>query len=294
MSFNQPFSASQALTPKKSNKLPIILLVFGIVVALGAATYGYLQQARVETVVIAVRPIPFGKHITADDLGTIEVPYHRPVQLAGISDPSAVIGRWAAREIGSNDLIEPGDLLQMPPDRPVYPNGRQLGTDMVALPFATTTIGPLTDRDVVNLGFNDPSGDPALCQRLGGATEAPAVTEVTAQRRPYACRFLSKVPVLYIDGNIAYLEVTPYQAHAVWSLQAAGLQLWGERYGATSDPLAALSRMDAAQIQESVLTAPTETLKLQGEIFAPAGLPGSSGTIPGSQHDGAPTSAEQP
>ena len=62
-SLNQPLS--QALNPKKSNLLPALLLVLGLIVALSAATYGYLESRRTEQVVIAVRAVPFGQPITA-------------------------------------------------------------------------------------------------------------------------------------------------------------------------------------------------------------------------------------
>ena len=97
-SINQPLS--QALTPKKSNLLAALLLILGLIIALSAATYGYIESRRTEQVVIAVRPVPFGQQVTADDLGTIELPLHRPAQLTGIRDPRSVIGMWAAREIG--------------------------------------------------------------------------------------------------------------------------------------------------------------------------------------------------
>jgi hypothetical protein len=220
-----------------------------------------------------VRTVPFGQQISADDLATIEVPYHRPVQLAGITDPQAIIGQWAAREIGPDDLVQPGMLMPAPPDQPVYPNGAQLARDMVPLPFSTETIGPLTHYDRVNIGFNDPAGDQALCQNSGGsAASAPVAADATEQGRPYACRLLQRVRVLYVDEErqVAYLEVTPYQAHAIWALQAADLPLWGERYGATSDPLAALDRLDASQLDPHMIDATiSETLQL---------VPGATGT----------------
>jgi Flp pilus assembly protein CpaB len=85
-SLSQPLG--QVLTPKKSNLVPALLLVLGLVIALSAATYGYIESRRTEKVVIAVRSIPYGQPITADDLGTIELPLHRPVQLAGMGDPN--------------------------------------------------------------------------------------------------------------------------------------------------------------------------------------------------------------
>src|SRR5262245_3003952 len=112
-----------------------MLLIVGMVIALGAATYGYLESRRTENVVIAVRDIPYGHQIVADDLGTIELPLHRPVQLAGMVDPNAIIGTWAARTIGPNDVIQPTMLLAAAPDQPVYPSGQKLDKDTVPIPF---------------------------------------------------------------------------------------------------------------------------------------------------------------
>lgn len=290
MSLSQPLS--QALTPKKTNLAPALLLIIGLVIALGAAAYGYLESRRTERVIIAVRSIPFGQPITADDLGTIELPLHRPIQLAGMSNPNLVIGQWAAREIGPNDIVQSSMLLNKAPDQPVYPSGQQLGKNMVPLPFAIATIGPLTYRDTVNIGYNDPRGDPALCQGADGAAAAAPAATTDALGRPYACRLLQQVKVLHVDADkgIAYLEVTPYQAHAIWALQAAGLQLWGERYGATSDPLPALDRLDVSQIALDKITASmTNTLLLD--------IPGSAAattTSPAKPSEGSALPGDSP
>ncbi|NJM08043.1 hypothetical protein HC891_20410 [Candidatus Gracilibacteria bacterium] len=85
--------------------------------------------------------------------------------------------------------------------------------------------------------------------------------------------------MLYVDEaeRIAYLELTPYQAHAVWAAQASGLQLWGERYGASSRPLTALDRLDIGQISSDLLEVmPVE----QG-----ASLPGEGVAVPGETLD---------
>jgi hypothetical protein len=283
----------QVLTPKKSNLAPALLLILGLIVALSAATYGYIESRRTEKVIIAVRSVPYGQQITADDLGTIELPLHRPVQLAGIGDPNQVIGQWAAREIGPNDLLQMAMLLATAPDQPVYPSGQQLDKDTVPVPFSTATIGPLTHRDVVNVGYNSTTGDPQMCVANGGSPEAapaPAATTNSMpdypQGRPFACRLLQRVKVLWVDTekNVAYLQMTPYQAHTIWSLQAANVQMWGERYGASSDELPALDRLDAAQVELNRLTMNlTDTLKLyQPEGFAGA-IPGSISAIPGQQ-----------
>lgn len=276
---------SQALARKQRNPLPLILLASGLIGALAFALLGYLESRRTETVVVLVRDVPYGQPITAEDLGTVEVAYHRPAQLRGIADPGAVVGQYAARNLGANDLAQPSMLMADPPSQPVYPNGEQLTPNMVPIPFATVTIGPLSFRDRVNLGFNDPSGDPALCDRTRSALASGSPTLIApsgspAQPRPYACRLLSAVRVLYVDEaeGVAYLELSPYQAHAVWALQAAGLALWGERYGVTSDPLDALSRLDAGQVTQPALTAPAPTPQPR-EGAAP--LPGARSPIPG-------------
>src|ERR1700710_2429431 len=90
-------SLSSSLAPRKSRMLPALLLVVGLVIALGAAAYGYIESQRTEKVVIIARPIAYGQQVVAEDLATIELPLHRPVQMAGITDPVAVIGKWAAR-----------------------------------------------------------------------------------------------------------------------------------------------------------------------------------------------------
>lgn len=288
---------SSALTPRKSNLLPALLLLTGMIAALTAAAYGYVESRRTERVVIAARDVPYGRQIVADDLATIELPLHRPVQLAGISDPGAVIGTYAMRQIGPNDLVQPAMLATDPPDNPVYPNGRELGRNMVPVPFALNAVGPITDRDTLNIGFL--SADPALCDRehadvpAGAVLEPvapPSLTGDAAQSSPaYACRWMSGVPILYIasgegDG-IAYLEMTPAQAHALRALQAAGVTLWGERYGARSTPLMHMDRLDASQVILPDLTQPvTTTLRIEPQRVAPVQpVPGAASPVPGAQ-----------
>lgn len=253
---NQPLS--QALAPKRSSLLPSLLLISGILLALSAAAYGYYQQQRTERVVIAVRPLQFGQQITAEDLATIEVPLHRPQQLAGITTPDLIVGKWVGREIGANDLVQPGMILDRAPDQPVYPSGEELRKNMVALPFSTLTVGPITNRDVINVGFNDPTGDQNRCQNVGGSVVSETTTGVDGAPQPYACRMITGVNVLYVDetSKIAYLELPPQAAHAVWAIQAANLQLWGERYGATSEPITPLQRLDPTQIKQEQVTIP--------------------------------------
>ncbi len=284
-SLSQPLG--QVLTPKKSNLAPALLLILGIIIALSAATYGYIESRRMEAVIVAVRSVPFGQQVTADDLGTIELPLHRPVQLTGMADANAVVGKWAAREIGPNDLLQPTMLLDRAPDQPVYPSGQQLDKDTVPVPFAIATIGPLTVRDFVNVGYNATSGDPELCRADGGAVQSAPIVAPAAdqpQGRPFACRLMVRVKVLYVDDGkgVAYLQMTPYQSHTIWALQAAGVQMWGERYGATSDELPAMDRLDAGAISTDRLTMTlSDTLKLYTPQGMGGGIPGDSNHIPG-------------
>lgn len=282
-SLSQPLG--HVLTPKKSNLVPALLLILGIVVALSAATYGYIESRRTERVLIAVRSVPFGQQITVDDLGTIELPMHRPAQVAGIGNPNLVIGRWAAREIGPNDLLQRNMLLDTRPDQPVYPSGVKLDRDTVPVPFSLDTIGPLTHHDVVNVGYNSQTGDPAMCRANGGDVQETGPVEVGAVRgRPFACRLLQRVKVLYVDEGkgVVYLQMTPYQAHTIWSLQATQVQLWGERYGATSDELPSMDRLDASQIELDRLTMTlSDTLKLYSPQGVGGAIPGDNSAIPG-------------
>ena len=291
-SLSQPLG--QVLTPKKSNLLPALLLILGLIIAVSAATYGYIESRRTEKVIIAVRSVPFGQQITADDLGTIELPLHRPVQLAGIGNPELVVGKWAAREIGPNDVVQPTMLLAAAPSQPVYPSGQQLDKDTVPVPFSIATIGPLTVHDLVNVGYNSSSGDPEMCRANGGAVAEPSALADTAapaasgdvRGRPFACRLMQRVKVLYVDDTkgVAYLQMTPYQSHTIWALQAAAVQMWGERYGATSDELPSMDRLDASQISSDRLTMTlTDTLKLYSPLGFAGAIPGDNATIPGQQ-----------
>jgi hypothetical protein len=288
MSLSQPLG--QILNPSRSSVAPALLLILGIVIALGAATYGFVESRRTEQVIIAVRSVPYGQQITVDDLATIELPLHRPIQLAGMANPDLVVGRWAGREIGPNDIVQPAMLLNGAPAQPVYPSGQQLDRDTVPVPFSTATIGPLTYRDTVNVGYNAQSGDPAMCRANGDGVSqtalapAPDGATPTTQGRPFACRLLQRIKVLYVDEgtSVAYLQMTPYQAHTIWALQAAGVQLWGERYGATSDELPAMDRLDASQIALDRLTmSMTDTLTLYRSAGVGGAIPGAGSTIPG-------------
>jgi hypothetical protein len=297
-SLSQPLG--QVLTPKKSNLLPALLLILGIIVALSAATYGYIESRRTERVIIAVRSVPYGQQIAADDLATIELPSHRPAQVAGIADPNLVIGRWAAREIGPNDLVQGNMLLANRPDQPVYPSGVKLDKDTVPIPFSLTTIGPLTEHDLVNVGYSSQTGDPELCRASGGSVQSPTSTPADAaavQGRPFACRLMGRVKVLYVDVDkqIAYLQMTPYQAHTIWALQAAQVQLWGERYGATSDELPSMDRLDASQVELNRLTMTlSDTLKLYNPQGIGGAIPGDTSVIPGQSNTTVGQSQVQP
>ena len=281
-----PAPLNQALSRKKANPLPAILLSVGLIIAIVAAILGYLESRRTQAVTVLIHDVPYGQQITAEDVGTVEVSLHRPTQLAGMTDPSAIIGQYAARNLGANDLLQPSMVMIAPPTQPVYPNGEQLTPNMVPVPFATTTVGPITYRDRLNIGFSDPSGAPDLCDQAHAATTGtakpsalPAASAGGPVLRPYACRLLSYVRILYVDANTAYLEMTPYQAQTVWALQSAGLQLWGERYGTTSDTLPALNRLDIGQVTTTQLIAPVPTPQVRPTAAA---IPGGTSAIPGS------------
>ncbi len=268
---------NERLAPKKKHVLGPLLLVFGILVFLGAGIYGYLESQRTERVVVALAPIPYGQRITADQLGTIELALHRPVQVAGLPNPQAIIGQYAARTIGVNDILKPDMLMTAPPAQPVFPNGRELPINMTTIPFPVSAIGPVRDTDTVNVGYNDASGTPDLCMELGGAPApsrpqiearpalraGPPANSTVADRAangestigaPYACRLMQGIEILYVESGTAYLSVTPYQALALQALTAQGIQLWGELYGRISDPLPAMDRLSPEQIQLDPLT----------------------------------------
>lgn len=288
-------SLGQALARKKNNPLPAILLAVGIIAAVAFAVLGYLESRKTEKVAVLTRDVAYGHVISAEDVGLIEVPLHRPEQLAGIASAEAVVGKYATRNLGTNDLLQPAMVMAEPPTQPVYPNGEKLTDNMVPVPFSVATIGPLTYRDRVNIGFSDAAGSPDLCDNARSAADGQKPTALTSsdgastQLRPFACRLMSYVRVLYIEGDVAYLEMTPYQAQTIWALQAANLQLWGERYGLASDTLPAMERLDAGQVNTGDLLAPVPTplprLELTGEGDEAAGapIPGGSSSIPGSR-----------
>ncbi len=309
------FASAPNLTPKKTPIGGILLLIMGLVVCIGGAAYSIVESRRTETIIIAARPIPYGQQIVADDLATIELPLHRPIQLAGVQDPRQIIGQYANRPIGTNDVIslasDPPQLIATPPPTPVYANGRILHPNMVPFPFDITNVGTVTDRDTLNIGFN--AADATLCDRLIadvalGSTVAlpiarpPAIDANAAAivPRSYACRWMGSVPILTIADSIAYLEVTPAQALALRALQAdAKTQLWAERYGSTSAPLRFMDRLDAAQVTIPNLTDPvTDTIAIEprrvitdtAALGTLAPIPGAGAPAPGAAVP-APTAA---
>lgn len=271
-------SLSKKIAPRRSNTLGIIILILGIAIATGAGIYGYIESRRVESVVIAARDITYGRQIVPDDLMMIDVPYYRPLPLQGIVDPSLVIGKYATRAILKDDLINASMVSETPPDVPVYPNGKRLERNMVAVPFSLANVGPISDSDFLNIGIISP--DPALCDRvradvaLGTVLPPPPPLVLEETLRPYACRMMSKVEILYIEGDVAYLHLTPAQALALRAIQASNASVWAERYGASSDPLQYMDRMDGSQITLPELTRPvTETLRIEPQrlpSYAPA------------------------
>ena len=278
---------SQALSRKRSSALPALLLGLGLIAAVAFAALGFVESRRTEPVVVIIRAVPFGQQIVADDLSTLALPLHRPAQLAGVADPAIAVGKYAAHDLRPDAIVQPGMLLDAPPDQPVFPNGQALTPNMVPLPFATVSIGPLTAHDRVNVGFSDRAGSPDLCDQAkrAAAGEKPTVVaplSPLAQPRPFACRLLSSVRVLYVDpaAEVAYLELSPFQAHTIRALQAAGLELWGERYGISSDELPALTRLDIGQVSVEQLTAPVAP---PAEDADGDSIPGATSTIPGTR-----------
>ena len=275
----------QAMARKKKGNLPLMLSSVILVVFLASAALLYRETQRTEVVQILARDVPYGQQIVADDLRSIDAPYYRAAELAGMANPAAVIGQYAARNLGANDLLQPSMLMASPPDQPVYPNGEVLSANMVPVPFSTLSIGPLNFRDRVNIGFSDPSGDPKVCDAAQAAAQGEPSPLPTGEQplRPYACRLLSDVRVLFVDEaqQLAYLELTPYQAHTIWAAQAAGMQLWGERYGASSEPIDPMQRLDVGQVAREPLTEAVPTPVPATDTSAPSSIPGSGTTLPG-------------
>ena len=270
---------SQAVTPRRSRFWPTVLLVASVVFMIVMAVVGFLQLARTERVIILVRPVAYGQPISAEDLATVEVSRHRPQQLAGVGDPGLAIGKYAARALAPDDLLQPSMLLETAPSRPVYPSGEELGAEMVAIPFSTETTGPITNTDVLNIGFYDESGDAQRC--VDPSEQAPRPVAAPSEQQPavedeivsgvaqdapaqagqpYACRLLVNVNVLHVDGEkaTAYLELTPYQAQAMRAVQAAALPLYAERSTSGLAELEPLTRLDPSQLAREALSTPAQ------------------------------------
>ena len=270
---------SQAVTPRRSRFWPTVLLVASVVFMIVMAVVGFLQLAGTERVIILVRPVAYGQPISAEDLATVEVSRHRPQQLAGVGDPGLAIGKYAARALAPDDLLQPSMLLETAPSRPVYPSGEELGAEMVAVPFSTETTGPITNTDVLNIGFFDESGDAQRC--VDPSEQAPRPVAAPSEQQPavedeivsgvaqdapaqagqpYACRLLVNVNVLHVDGEkaTAYLELTPYQAQAMRAVQAAALPLYAERSTSGLAELEPLTRLDPSQLAREALSMPAQ------------------------------------
>lgn len=248
---------SQTVAPKKSNKGIKLLILAAAVLCIMLAVGAWFAQQRKERVVIATRHVPFGQQIAKDDLATIEVAYDRAQQIQGITNPNIVIGQWARHEIVENAMILPAMLQATPPTQPVYPSGQMLNKNMVAVPFSTETVGPLTIRDLINIVYLDETGDPRRCNTytIPASTGTTTNTSQTTSQgdelgQPYACRLVTGVRVLHVDAEqkVAYIEVPQETSLSVWAVQAAGLPMYAERIGATSDPMVPLQRLDVTQI----------------------------------------------
>lgn len=250
MSQVQPGSQqlAQGLRPAKSAWFGQALLVIGILVALLAATYGWTQRSAQEPVVLAARDIPMGRLISIDDLKIIELQVYRSVDVAGFQNTGLVAGQWAGRNIFAGDIVQPASLSAAAPDVPIYPNGRSLEKNMVAVPFAIQSLGPITERDVINIGIS--SRDIDVCPSLPEQAVLP-----DSEDSSYACRIMERIPILYIDPETttAYLAMTPYQAQALQAVQVAGVVVWAERYGTTSDGLSIMTRLDATSIDPGLM-----------------------------------------
>jgi hypothetical protein len=259
---------ARSSVPRRGRLTGIVVLVIGIIVLFAAGVYGYIESRRVEPVIIAARDIPYGRQISPDDLSVIEMPYYRPEPLRGFTDPGEVVGKYAARTMRANDLLNATMISDIPPDTPVYPNGRQLLPNMVPVPFSLENVGPINDSDLLNIGFI--ADDPVLCDRaradvqLGVVLPPPPPLVVTDSSPGYACRLMSAVEILFIDGSVAYLHLTPAQSLTLRALQARGVQFWAERYGAASNPLLYMERLDASQVVLPELTRPvSETIRVE-------------------------------
>ena len=258
------FANSSTLTSRKAKAtwiMPALMVVIAIVI-IAIGVYMSFINNRTELVQVWARPVVAGQQITADDLTTIALPINRPETLATVSQHSNLIGLWALRSAATGELIAPAQVSTTAPTTPFYPNGVALPADMVALPFSLESVGPVNDRDTINVNFIDAAGDPKRCHSLGGSTDVPSAIRADAYGNPLplTCRLLPQMDVLYVDQvtQIAYLAATPYQSQAVYTLAALeNVQLYGERYGSTSAALPFLSPLDPVSIEADMLTGTT-------------------------------------
>lgn len=272
----------------------IVLIGLGVVLFLVASAWLYWESRRFEPVVVAVRDVAAGQQLTAQDLGIVDMPRDRPDAVRGFSDPSAVIGNYAEVTILANTVIVPRMVRANPPTEITYPNGRALPPNMVGVPIDVSSLGPITDRDALNIGFI--SDQPSYCERAMASSinpdapppvvsalppVAPALPPVApAEGQPspesgwmpvvqqgsvepprYACRWASSLSILYIDPDrtLAYVAMTPAQSLAYQALRATGAEVWFERYSLASQPLQYLDRRYLQQVSLSELTDPVET-----------------------------------
>lgn len=250
---------------QRRNLTGVILLVTGAILLIMASVWLFWESRRFEPVVIALRDIPAGRQITATDLAVMDLPVQRPESLRGFREAAAVIGQYAEVAILANSVIVPRMVQPDPPTTLVYPNGRSLPPEMVAVPIKVAELGPLTDRDVLNIGFI--SDRPEYCDRVqadrSGAIPPPAAERSdgagsTAALPKFACRWASALPIVYLDQETktAYVAMTPAQSLAYHALRAAEVELWMERYSAAGVPLQYLDRRYPNQVTLAELTDP--------------------------------------
>lgn len=281
----------------------MVLIGLGVVLFLVASAWLYWESRRFEPVVVAVRDIVAGQQITAQDLGIVDMPRDRPDAVRGFGDPSAVIGNYAEVTILANTVIVPRMVRANPPTEITYPNGRALPPNMVGVPIDVSTLGPVTDRDALNIGFI--SDQPSYCERALASSinpdapppvvstlpvvpavgqpspesgEMPVVQQGSTEPPRYACRWASSLSILYIDPDrsLAYVAMTPAQSLAYQALRATGAEVWFERYSLASQPLQYLDRRYLQQVSLGELTDPVETtLRPEPRRPAPA-LPSRS------------------
>ena len=302
------------LTAQKTSRpwlLPALGMTFALLMmALGL--YFAVTNNRTDNVTVWARPVMAGQQIVREDLAVIALPVQRPDSLAVVHNVDAVVGMWSTRSVGSNELVSAAQVQVDAPTVPFYPSGESLPTGMVALPFSIKSVGPVTERDTINVNFVDRTGDPTRCAALGGTplpatvvlstTAAPApmtgdpfnpalttgLTDSTGQPIAATCRLIPQLNVLYVDSaaQIAFLAATPYQSQAVYTLAGSeDVTLYGERYGATAPTLPYLTRLDPASINATLLTGMvTETTPL---------LPGVRAVVPGTPATPATTTGAQ-